>query len=76
MKEKPRVGQIVRLNNVGIDAIGGLKTWEMTQQAQRMTITWVGDESLTDDVETYDLRVDQPLINRFMLDNHMIEEVK
>ncbi len=73
MKERPIIGQVVRLNNYGIEQINGLSSLDMIEQAKRMVITDVSVDSLTNDVETFSISVDQPLINQFMIDNHCVD---
>lgn len=76
MKDKPYVGQIVCLNDGGVRSIHGLTSREMIDQSRRMTVTYVSERSLTNDVDTFDINVDQPLINRFILTHHDVDEVK
>lgn len=76
MIKRPHVGQVVRLNDEGMNTIGGLKTAEMVKQAQRMVITYSDSKSLTDDVDTFSIHVDQPLINRFLLTNHDVDPLE
>lgn len=75
MIKKPYVGQRVRLNDLGMDMIGGLRKAEEFRQSQDMRITFVGDFSLTDDVETFEIGVNQPTINQYLLDNHMVDAI-
>jgi hypothetical protein len=76
MKNKPRPGQVVCLNDYGIEQIGGLSSKAMVEQAQRMTIMRVDEFSLTVPESTFSIDVDQPLINQFMIDNHCVDLVK
>lgn len=66
MKQKPLPGDVVRLNDHGMQQIGGLRSAEAIRQAQRMTITGVYP-NMTEPQETYPIEVDQPLIGRFLL---------
>lgn len=73
MKDLPKVGQVVKLNNYGIMLIGGLMSIEMANQAENMTITSVDNNSITNDVDTFIIEVDQPLINQYMIYNHCVD---
>lgn len=73
MKTKPKVGQRVKLNDHGIEQIGGLQSQEAVKQSKWMLITYVGNDSLTNDCETYQIEVNQPLMNCFCLDNHCVD---
>ena len=75
MRSKPVVGMLVRLNDEGMQAINGLKSLAQVQAAQRMKITSVGNESLTNDVDTWMIEVDQPEINKFMISNHDVDSL-
>lgn len=72
MNTKPTVGQRVRLNDHGLDAIW-CKTQEAIKQAQAMTITHVDDESMTEPEDTWLIEVDQPIINQFLIDHTMVD---
>lgn len=72
MIEKPFVGQVVQLNDFGKRHIGGLSTEEMIKQARRMVITDVHDIDM-EHLSLWEIEVDQPEINVFMLDNKCID---
>jgi hypothetical protein len=74
--DKPKVGDIVRLNDHGMDTVCGLRSAEMARQAQRMTITHVTPESLTQPEKTWGIDVDQPLIGRFLLSQWDVDLVE
>lgn len=74
MTRKPKVGDVVRLNDKALESIR-LQSWEAIRQASRMTVTWVGDESLTFPEVTWPIEVDQPLVNMFLLDHRRVELV-
>ncbi|MCK5017272.1 MAG: hypothetical protein KAS32_09375 [Candidatus Peribacteraceae bacterium] len=73
MKDKPMVGQNVCLNDFGMRQIGGITSTEMGRQAENMIILYVDDVSMTDDVDTFIIEVDQPLVNKFLIDNHCVD---
>ena len=78
MKTKPNVGDVVYLNDEGLESISGARSREAIKQSQRMTITEVSEQNLTDDCVTHVIEVDQPLITRFIITNHdvdILEEV-
>lgn len=68
-----KIGDIVRLNDVGLVNIGGLKSLRQIKAAQEMTITKLGTESLVTDAEVFEIEVDEPLINQFVLTTHDVE---
>ena len=73
----PTIGQTVKLNSEGMSAIGGLHSEEQINQAKKMTITYVSNNPLTNDgSELYDIEVNQPLINKFMLNNYWVDTYK
>lgn len=69
MIAKPYVGQKVKLSRRGYQSLH-LESEEEFEQAKDMTITAV--KIVGDGV--YDVRVDQPLINQFMLCQAFLEE--
>lgn len=75
MKKRPVVGAMVRLNDFGIKRIRGLDTWEMVEQAKKMRIETVSQNSLVPGHCVYPIEVDQPLINRFLIDSMCVEEI-
>lgn len=75
MKDKPIPGDVVRLNDQGMDSIGGLRSAEAVRQAQRMTIVYVGP-NLTAPEPTYPIEVDQELINFFLLSHHDVDLIE
>lgn len=76
MKHRPLPGDIVRLNDRGMASVCGLRTGEMVRQAQRMVITYVTPQSLTEPEETWGIEVDQPLINRFLLSHDDVDLIE
>ena len=72
MVKDPYVGQRVKLNDQGKRSIGGLTSQEMIDQAANMTITGIFTVGL-DHLGIWDIEVDQPLINAFMLNNEDLD---
>jgi hypothetical protein len=72
VKNKPKVGDVVCLNDYGLSRLK-LNNWSEIRQAGRMTVVWVDESSLTEPEETYAVDVDQPAINKFLLDHTMID---
>ena len=69
MVNKPHVGQKVKLSKRGYQSCH-LTSEEEFEQAKNLTITAVTPMG----PDVYDIRVDQPLINVFMLCQAFIEE--
>jgi hypothetical protein len=76
MKEKPRVGQKVRLNDCGLANCFGSSFGLSLLKNKVMAITRVGEESLTDDVDTWVVEVDDPEVNQFFLYNHCFDDAE
>jgi len=77
MKDKPKVGQIVCLNDHGIDQIGGLKSSFEVRDASNMLITSVSEHSITNDVDTFVIKIEESnRLSRYMLDNHCVDLIK
>lgn len=71
---RPKVGQKVRLSNAGYENLH-LKDREEIRQSQEMTITQVEDINGGFGPAIWTIDVDQPLINRFLLDATMVEPI-
>lgn len=71
---RPTVGQKVRLSNAGYADLR-LKDREEIRQSQEMTITQVEDINGGFGVPIWTIEVDQPAINRFMLDATLVEPI-
>jgi hypothetical protein len=69
MKSKPKVGQKIRLNRVGIRQIFNCSVVPSALLNQVFTITKVDDDSMTEPEKTWMIEVDDPEINQFMIDN-------
>lgn len=72
MTSRPSVGQVVILNDYGKRHIGGLTSDAMVRQARRMVITHVHDVDMSH-LNLWEIEVDQPEINVFMLDNTCVD---
>jgi hypothetical protein len=70
MRHKPKIGDVVCLNDHGMDQIGGLRSADAIRQAQRMTIVDV-EEMVEGKVWAID--VDQPAIDMFLIDNLCVD---
>lgn len=75
MKKRPVIGVMVRLNDFGMERIGGLTSWEMVEQAKKMRIESVNSVSMVPGHCIYPIEVDQPLITQFLIDNMCVEEI-
>ena len=64
-----KVGDKVCLNNLGLRQIYGTTVGLSSMRNKIMTITWVSPESMTEPEETYPVDVDDPEINRFLIDD-------
>jgi len=76
MNEKPKVGQKVRFNDWGLEQCFGSTLGLSHMKNKVLTITWVEQESMTDDVGTWPVEVDDPEITQFCLDNHCFDEAE
>lgn len=80
MKEKqhpiPNVGDTVVLNDAGLRAVFGTTIGLSHMKTHKMKITSVGAETMTDDVDTRIVEVDDKEINRFFLNNHDFDIVE
>jgi hypothetical protein len=75
MKSKPEVGMVVRLNDEGMKAIGGLTSWAMVKQAATMQITHVEWEEQAEQGECFPIKVSAPLLNQFGLDHTKVDPI-
>lgn len=69
---KPYVGQKVKLTRESYKDLR-LDSYEAFEQSKCMTIMEVGDNIGYPSDPIYPIQVDQPLINRFLLDASMVE---
>lgn len=72
---KPYVGQKVRLNDEGYSQIG-VRSREQAKAAENMTITRfanLNEKAPPGSDEIWMIKVDQPLMDMFMLDTTMVE---
>lgn len=65
----PNVGDVVNLNNHGLDTIYGLRVGLGHMKSMPLIVTKVGKTSLTSPEETFEVEVDSPEINSFLM-NH------
>lgn len=75
METKPYIGQLVTLNDEGIEQINGLRSRDAIKQSLKMKITTI-EYIETSDSDIYLIEVDQPLINEYMITNHDVDEIK
>ena len=73
MIQAPTPGQHVKLNDEGIESIGGLTSWEQIQQARDMIITDVHRVPVTDGIDLYSINVNASEINRFLITNRDVD---
>jgi len=73
MKEKPYVGQRVVFNDYGLMQAFSEAPALQHMKTKVLTITWVCDESMTDDCGTWPVEVDDPAITIYCLDNHCFD---
>lgn len=64
-----KVGDKVCLNTYGLEQIFGNAFGLSKMREKVMTITWVSKESMTEPEETYPVEVDDPEINRFLIND-------
>lgn len=69
MKEKPTVGQKVRLNNYGLEQCFGSSLGLAHMKTLELTIMAVDKDSMTAPELTWMVRVDNSGIDRLMIDN-------
>lgn len=72
----PNVGDTVRLNDHGLEQIYGSTAGVAYMKTLEMRITHVDDVSMTYPEATFVVEVDNPDINRFMIDHHCFEIVR
>jgi len=74
MDSKPYIGQRVRLNNHGMKSIGGIISTKMFHESQNMRVTNVST-LLVEDPPIWEIEVNQPEINQFLLNSLGIDEI-
>lgn len=72
----PNVGDVVRLNDEGLEQIFGRRTGLSHMKSLQMRITAVDDQSMTYPEPTFIVKVDNPEINQYLIDNHCFDIVK
>jgi hypothetical protein len=75
MLPKPFVGQKIRFNDLGLKQVFGSPVGKSFMKQKIMTITYVDPQSMTEPEETFVVEVDDPEINRFMIDNWCFDAV-
>lgn len=75
MTGKPKVGDRVRFNDEGLEVVFGSTVGLAHMRSKILTLTRVDDESLTNDVETYIVEVDDPEIDQYLLASYMFDLV-
>jgi len=63
----PNVGDIVRFNDHGLEAVFGSRVGKSFMKKLELRITWVDEVSMTYPEPTFIVEVDDPDINQFML---------
>lgn len=76
MKEKPKVGDIVCLNDHGLEQCFGRTVGLAAMKRVEYTITWVDFESMTEPEQTWMVKVDDPDLNRLMIDNWCFDLIR
>lgn len=71
-----KVGDVVVLNDEGLDIIFGGRLGMSHMKTLKMRVTYVAEDSITWPEQTYPVEVDNPEINRFLLDDHQFDVVK
>lgn len=74
-KRKLKVGEQVRLNDMGLEIIFGRKLGLAHMKTKIYTVTCVGSESMTYPVETFPIEVDDPELNSYLLDDWHFDRV-
>lgn len=75
MLRNPKVGQLVHLNREGLKLIYGSVLGHSHMMTLEMRLTEVDSESMTNDVDTFLVRVDNPEINMFIVDHRCFDLV-
>jgi hypothetical protein len=71
----PQVGDTVVLNDFGLEQLFGTKLGLGHMKTKRLTITHVGRQSLTEPELTFDIAVDDPEINSYLIDHWCVDIV-
>ena len=74
MTEKPRVGDTVCLSEEGYGTVH-LRSADAYERAKRMVITYVSAQSLTEPEQTWQIRVNHPEVDQYLLTNWDVEPI-
>lgn len=72
----PKVGDVVCFNDSGLEQVFGSATGNSFMKKLELRITHVDDESLTYPEPTFAVRVDDPEIDRFLIDHTCFDIVR
>ena len=72
----PKVGDVVRLNNHGLEVIFGHSQGLAHMKTLKMRITQVDDESMTYPEPTFVVQVDNPEINQYLIYDRCFDIVR
>lgn len=72
----PKVGDVVRLNDEGLEQIYGKRMGFSHMKTLEMRVIAVDDESMTYPEPTFLVMVDHPEINQYLIDNHCFDIVR
>lgn len=69
-------GDVVRLNNHGLRTIHGTTIGLSHLKQLTMTVIDIDDESITDDIPTFLITVDNPDINQFVITDRCFDKAE
>lgn len=72
----PNVGDIVRLNDLGLEQVFGSARGKSFMKKLELRITKVDPESITYPEPTFAVEVDDPEINQFLIDHRCFDIVR
>lgn len=72
----PKVGDVVRLNDCGLEQCFGRASGMSHMKTLKMRVTQVDSVSLTFPEPTFALEVDNEEINQFLIDHHCFDIVR
>jgi len=76
MKPKIKVGDVVRINNNGLQSCFGTTLGLGHMKTKDLRITWIAKESATYPEPTFDVEVDDPEITKFMITDRDFDLVR
>jgi hypothetical protein len=74
-KRLPKVGDTVVLNNAGLEQIWQTAVGLSHMKQLRMKVTAIASVSITDEIPTHLMAVDNEEINQFVIDNNCFDIV-